>query len=59
MFTFNIDARASQLTTIFRSVVGLKKEKRSRKLGQGELMTSQVKKILEQKGQGLILMARG
>lgn len=49
--------------------IGLKKEmklswrrfalKRKRSVGSVELMNTQVRKILEQKGQGLILMVRG
>jgi hypothetical protein len=40
--------------------IGLKKEvKRKKRIGSEELMNSQVRKVLEQKGQGLILMARG
>lgn len=40
--------------------IGSKKEvKKKRNIGQQEQMTTQVKKILEQKGQGLILMVRG
>lgn len=32
---------------------------RKRQVGSGEQMSSQVKKVLEQRGQGLILMVRG
>lgn len=40
--------------------LGLKKEtRRKRKAGQYDQMAFQVKKILEQKEQGLILMVRG
>lgn len=40
--------------------IGLKKDLKRRKVvSQGELMATQVKKILEQKGQGLILMVKG
>ena len=42
------------------TAIGLKSEiKRRKMVGQQENMTSQVKKVLEQKGQGLILMVRG
>lgn len=45
---------------MFNIGLGFKKEfKKKRNLGQQELMATQVKKILEQRGQGLILMARG
>lgn len=47
--------------------IGLKRDLKKRRragqsrlyMGQGDQMTTQVKKILEQKGQGLILMVRG
>ena len=42
------------------SAIGLKRFiKRKRSLVQGEQMSVQVRKVLEQKGQGLILMVRG
>ena len=40
--------------------IGLKKDlKKRRRIGQQEQMITQVKKVLEQKEQGLILMVRG
>ena len=39
--------------------LGFKKELKKRRYGQEAQMMSQVKKVLEQKGQGLILMVRG
>lgn len=40
--------------------IGLKKDlKKKRKIESQDLMATQVRKILEQKGQGLILMVRG
>jgi len=40
--------------------LGSKKDsKKDRRVGQAEQMTLQVKKVLEQKGQGLIVMVRG
>lgn len=40
--------------------IGLKKEiNRRKRVGQQEQMTTQVKKILGQKEQGLIVMVRG
>ncbi|HLC87709.1 MAG TPA: hypothetical protein VJG66_01475 [Patescibacteria group bacterium] len=40
--------------------IGLKRDlKKRRRIGQQEQMITQVKKVLEQKEQGLILMVRG